>query len=185
MSELRTNRIVPRDGLPAGSAGGVIQVVSISKRDIFSTTNGVTGSGYAPVTGLAATITPTRSDSKILVMLQLSIGRSGGHRAYMRLGRTIAGGSLDNTIFIGDANGSNTRNTGSVHLGTSSGMVPISSNFLDSPATTNAVTYQPAICGNQGDGNHTCYVNRQANSSGSSSADDVQTSSIVLMELSG
>ena len=27
MSELRTNRIVPRDGLPSGSAGGVIQVV--------------------------------------------------------------------------------------------------------------------------------------------------------------
>ena len=112
MSELRTNRIVPRDGLPAGSAGGVIQVVSISKRDIFSTTNGVTGSGYDPVTGLAATITPTRSDSKILVMLQISIGRSGNHRAYMRLGRTISGGSLDNTIIIADANGSNTRKPG-------------------------------------------------------------------------
>ena len=26
MSELRTNRIVPRDGLPSGSAGGIIQV---------------------------------------------------------------------------------------------------------------------------------------------------------------
>ena len=185
MSELRTNRIVPRDGLPSGSSGGIIQVVSVAKRDIFSTTNGVTGSGYDPVSGLAATITPTRSDSKILVMLQMSVGRSANHRVYMRLGRTIAGGSLDNTIFIGDANGSNTRNTGSMHLGTASGMVPISSNFLDSPGTTSAVTYQPAICGNQGDGNHTCYVNRQANSNGSSSADDVQTSSIILMELSG
>ena len=183
MSELRTNRIVPRDGLPSGSAGGIIQVVSISKRDIFSTTNGVTGSGYAPVTGLAATITPTRSDSKILVMLQLSIGRSGGHRAYMRLGRTIAGGSLDNTIFIGDANGSNSRNTGSLYV-TSTGMAPISSNFLDSPATTNAVTYQPAVCGNGADNNVTIYVNRQANTSGSGVGDDTQTSSIVLMEIS-
>ena len=26
MSELRTNRIVPRDGLPSGSSGGIIQV---------------------------------------------------------------------------------------------------------------------------------------------------------------
>ena len=26
MSELRTNRIVPRDGLPSGSYGGIIQV---------------------------------------------------------------------------------------------------------------------------------------------------------------
>ena len=28
MSELRTNRIVPRDGLPSGSGGGIIQVRS-------------------------------------------------------------------------------------------------------------------------------------------------------------
>ena len=28
MSELRTNRIVPRDGLPSGSSGGIIQVRS-------------------------------------------------------------------------------------------------------------------------------------------------------------
>ena len=33
MSELRTNRIVPRDGLPSGSAGGIIQVVSVTKTD--------------------------------------------------------------------------------------------------------------------------------------------------------
>ena len=185
MSELRTNRIVPRDGLASGVSGGIIQVVSISKRDIFSTTNGVTGSGYAPVTGLAATITPTRSDSKILVMLQLSVGRTGAHRVYMRLGRTIAGGSLDNTILIGDANGSNTRNTNSFFGDGTSSMASVVTNFLDSPATTSAVTYQPAICGNQGDNNVTAYVNRQGNSTGSSSADDVQTSSITLMEVSG
>ena len=29
MSELRTNRIVPRDGLPAGSAGGIIQIKQV------------------------------------------------------------------------------------------------------------------------------------------------------------
>ena len=33
MSELRTNRIVPRDGLPSGSSGGVIQVKSATKTD--------------------------------------------------------------------------------------------------------------------------------------------------------
>ena len=103
----------------------------------------------------------------------------------MRLGRTIAGGSLDNTIIIGDANGSNSRVTASLYISPSSAMSPIVSNFLDSPATTNAVTYQPALCGNQGDNNVTIYVNRQDNSTGSSSADDVQTSSITLMEVSG
>ena len=118
-------------------------------------------------------------------MFQMSVGRSGNHRAYMRLGRTIAGGSLDNTIFIGDANGSNSRNTGSLYLGTASGMAPIVSNFLDSPATTSAVTYQPAVCGNGADNNVTIHVNRQDNSTGSGASDDVQTSSITLMEVSG
>ena len=64
-------------------------------------------------------------------------------------------------------------------------MASVVTNFLDSPATTSAVTYQPAVCGNQGDNNVTIYVNRQGNSTGSSSADDVQTSSITLMEVSG
>ena len=184
-SQLRVDKILPVDGAPTGGAGGIIQVVSTAKTDIFSTTNGVSGSGYDPVTGLAATITPKFSTSKILVMLQMSVGRSGNHRAYMRLGRTIAGGSLDNTIFIGDANGSNSRNTGSLFLGTTSGMAPIVSNFLDSPATTSAVTYQPAVCGNGADNNVTIYVNRQANTSGSGVGDDTQTSSITLMEVSG
>ena len=32
MSELRTNRIVPRDGIPSGaSGGGIVQVVFVKK----------------------------------------------------------------------------------------------------------------------------------------------------------
>ena len=63
MSELRTNRIVPRDGLPSGSAGGVIQVVFGSTTTQVSVT-----SGSNTDTGITATITPTRSDSKIMVI---------------------------------------------------------------------------------------------------------------------
>ena len=33
MSELRTNRIVPRDGLVSGASGGIIQVVQSVKTD--------------------------------------------------------------------------------------------------------------------------------------------------------
>ena len=36
MSELRTNRIVPRDGIPAGAtAGGLIQVVQVVSKNKF------------------------------------------------------------------------------------------------------------------------------------------------------
>ena len=65
MSELRTNRIVPRDGLPAGSAGGIIQVKQVIKKDQFTTANNT--NNYTDLTGLSVAITPTRSDSKILV----------------------------------------------------------------------------------------------------------------------
>ena len=33
MSELRTNRIIPRDGLASGTSGGIIQVVQATKTD--------------------------------------------------------------------------------------------------------------------------------------------------------
>ena len=66
MSELRTNRIIPRDGLPTGSSGGIIQVKQVIKKDQFTTAQAV-GSGYTDLTGLSVDITPTRSDSKILI----------------------------------------------------------------------------------------------------------------------
>ena len=65
MSELRTNRIVPRDGLPSGSYGGIVQVKfasSTSSQNIETTT-------YTDITGVSVVITPTRADSAILIML--------------------------------------------------------------------------------------------------------------------
>ena len=70
MSELRTNRIVPRDGLPAGaSGGGIIQVVHNSTQ--VGQSHGFSQDNFVD-TGLSASITPTRSDSKILVTGYLS-----------------------------------------------------------------------------------------------------------------
>ena len=74
MSELRTNRIVPRDGLVSGASGGVIQVVFFS----LATGSTVTVNGTALVDVLTATITPTRSDSKILVQVTSAPKTNGG-----------------------------------------------------------------------------------------------------------
>ena len=51
MSELRTNRIVPRDGLTSGTnnGGGIIQVRNIMYTDVFSSNH--SNSGYVDVTG--------------------------------------------------------------------------------------------------------------------------------------
>ena len=48
MSELRTNRIIPRDGLPSGSAGGIIQVKQTVKTDTFSNNT----QSFVEITGL-------------------------------------------------------------------------------------------------------------------------------------
>ena len=51
MSELRTNRIIPRDGLPSGSSGGIIQVVFAQTNTEASQTNAATT--YTDFTGLS------------------------------------------------------------------------------------------------------------------------------------
>ena len=134
MSELRTNRIIPRDGLPAGSSGGIIQV----KQTVDSTSSTqITGTSYQDAGSLNVSITPTRSDSKILIMATTNIQAfvssqevSGGLRLLRGSSEIIeypyafvmeAGTSGNSRIFY------NTNH---------------SATFLDSPSTTSAVTYK-------------------------------------------
>ena len=184
MSELRTNRIVPRDGLVSGASGGIIQVVSVTKTNAESLTSTNT---EQLIPGMQATITPTRSDSKILVqvILHAYTGPSfAGHYAVLKRGST--------SICIGDTgNAGQSRVTLSLQSpnhysdNNSSNYGPGQSciNFLDSPATDSAVTYglyhadvtvggTNALYINRGVGNDQYYYNRTA-------------STITLMEVSG
>ena len=96
MSELRTNRIVPRDGLPSGSSGGIIQVKQTLKTDHFHTTSQT----YTDITGMNISITPTRSDSKILLQCNIQFGGALNLYAPVRLlrGSTHIGQS---TVYSG------------------------------------------------------------------------------------
>ena len=91
MSELRTNRIVPRDGLTSGTnnGGGIIQVRNIMYTDVFSSNH--SNSGYVDVTGFNLNITPTRSDSKILVSAEVAGGLNSnyGYNFRFRVQRTV------------------------------------------------------------------------------------------------
>ena len=175
MSELRTNRIIPRDGLPSGSAGGIIQVKSVTKTDPFDTLS----TSYTDVTGLAVSITPTRADSKILVTYHTNACMEDiAHVGALRLMR-------DSTpIFIGDAAGSRTRASNFVK-NLSGGAIEThnySGQHLDSPATTSSVTYKI-----QG---LTLVAGRQLNVNKSYADTDGATqartaSSITVMEISG
>tara|TARA_R100000406_G_scaffold57190_1_gene39332 strand:+ start:412 stop:963 length:552 start_codon:yes stop_codon:yes gene_type:complete len=183
MSELRTNRIVPRDGLPAGSSGGIIQVKSVTKTDSESLTSNST---ETLIPGLEVTITPTRSDSKILIMLSVQVmtGASfAGHYLVLKRNTTTR-------IACGDAAGNRARAT--FALGAPNtydqdqaiyGPGNLSMTHLDSPATTSAVTYG-LYHGEETSGTNALYVNRSTNDTDDDGYSRV-ASSITVMEISG
>lgn len=176
--ELEAPAVAPNTTLTlpalAGGFGKVGQVVSTVKTDTFTTTS----SSPDPVTGLSATITPTTTASKVLIVAQIAVGASD------IVNITLSGGNA--ATFVGDAASNRTRVIGAFQ-GTASGSGLNPANvailqtavYLDSPATTSAVTYQVNIS-NAGVG--TAYVNR------SSTDTDLSTfhrgaSSITVMEV--
>ena len=138
MSELRTNRIVPRDGLPSGSSGGIIQIKQVIHSVYVEYNQNSYHAGTSTGGNFAITITPTRSDSKILVSMNSFIDlNAANQRMYLTFYRSIGGGTAENVL------------TGS---GAGRGLMEfwnpdqriqtsIMTQYLDSPATTSAVTY--------------------------------------------
>ena len=183
MAELRTNRIVPRDGLVSTttSSGGIIQV----KHTIFSSTYSRATSSYnfgAIVT--SDPITPTRSDSKILIqcVMYMASSNSSGRFGY-RVMRVPVGGSASHIspTQYGDGDG-NRQQVATYHrLSSTSDMPALVFNGIDAPSTTSAVTYSIYSSGEQSD---TIYVNR-TNSNTDSASHYRPISTITLMEVTG
>ena len=135
MSELRTNKIYPRDGLPAGAtAGGIIQIKEVFSdvRTDFSST-----AGSWTATGFSASITPTSASNKILVMVSTSMyintdDNSGGLTVFrngsVNLGGTTEYGLRPFYFFYG----------GSTH----DFQYPVYMQHIDSPATTSSTAYE-------------------------------------------
>ena len=177
MSELRTNRIVPRDGLPSGSAGGIIQVRSTTLTTTVS--YAISGMTWTEVGGLTTTITPTRSDSKILCMV--SIGAIASNGSNQRYGMALRRGSTNIGV---NSDGSSHTRANWCYTGRDLGNAPdahISYTYLDSPASTSQQTYKVMITT---EGSYTLYINRSSGDSDSSSVFRA-SSTFTLMEISG
>jgi hypothetical protein len=112
---------------PAGG-GKVLQVVQATT----NTTVQSSSSTYADTT-LTATITPTLSTSKILVMVSHTDNYRSGANAANSIGMKLVRGATDIYTAIREA----MKSSGAGTL-----YVPISFNYLDSPATTSATTYK-------------------------------------------
>ena len=135
-------------------AGAVIQVVSVEKDD----QNTTTGTSWAD-TGLTASITPTSSSNKILVMCDWTYGASNNGYGQIQMVRTISG--TDVVVNKGDASGSRFPGLSSRYYYTSHGStyhgIHESSQFLDAPSTTSAVAYKLQMRSNTA--SHDLYFN--------------------------
>lgn len=156
---------VTKDMLPAGS---VLQVVHVPKTDIFSFTN----TSFIDVPGLVASITPRYASSKILVSCNVSLGATAGSFAvFPRLARNGSG------IFLSDLVGSRIQAAAMYEMGAAN-TTPVSLTYLDSPNTTDAVTYSLQVRVNSNTGR----VNGSAGDSDVSNWSR-SVSSLTLMEV--
>ena len=119
--------------LPSGVGGKVLQVITTTKTDTFSSST--TGS-FTDITGMSASITPSSTSNKILVIA--SINSDGGNNSHIRLVR-------DSTaIFVGDTAGSRSSVSGGVarYSPDGDGMINNGLSHLDSPSSTSSLTYK-------------------------------------------
>lgn len=132
MSELRTNKILPRDGLPSGAyGGGIIQV----RTHVKSTTVTTTSSSIIELH--SGTITPTSASNKILVDVRLRGHETTGNarKWFLNVGRSVGGGAQAypfGQFFCQNRS----------QLSMWGGYYPV---VTDSPATTAEVTYHVNI----------------------------------------
>ena len=175
-SELRVDKIIPTAGVPTGGGGGIVQVKQTVLDTVFSSNN----TNYVDVTGMSVSITPKFNTSKILVMVNLrcSMNQSDRWSSYILLRDS-------QILFDGTADGSRTQcslwhiNFEGTGNGNSIGDKNIT--FLDSPASTSALTYKLQMKVQSG---ATGYVNRTGNDANADYATRT-SSSITVMEVSG
>tara|TARA_B100000902_G_C26888008_1_gene705915 strand:- start:126 stop:668 length:543 start_codon:yes stop_codon:yes gene_type:complete len=143
MSQIKVDSIIPRGGLPGGaSGGGIIQMVSTTKTDQFSTSS----FSWIDITGLSVNITPQSSSHKIMVSYSVGVSaRANVYSAGIRLMR-------DSTaIFIGDEIHGASERRASNWIFTSNdaysdrGQWPCNGTYLDSPNSTSQQTYKLQI----------------------------------------
>ena len=114
--------------------GNILQVVSATKTDTATTSS----DSFSNISGMSVTITPSSSSSKILLIGYVCISVTDFQkRCYLK----ITGGNAAN--YIGDAGtGVEAANVAVLRVNTNYGQLNTPLQYLDSPSTTSATTYQ-------------------------------------------
>jgi len=155
-------------------SGGILQVVSTTKTATFSVSDG----SFQEVTGLSATITPSSTSSKIMVIVTCQGRASGGSVAsvFSKLIRN----STD--INIGDASGSDVQASVGAYQAALNGY-DLGFTYLDSPATTSSTTYKVAVRNESATA--AAFTINYGGDTSSSGVFGRLASSITLMEVAG
>ena len=161
---------LPTARLPSGT---VLQVVSNTKTDTFSTTS----ASFTDITGLFVTITPISATSNILVMYTTTVGTLTGQYS---VGLQLVRGAT--AIYLGTAASARTR-ASSWGFSESSAywLASLNGIFLDSPATTSATTYKLQMISPYG---VTSYLGQNQNDNDSTGYSRVPAT-ITVMEIAG
>ena len=163
--------------LPAGTGGKVLQVIQTVKSDTFSTSS----TSFTDITGMSATITPSSTSSKILVIV--SFGALGHSSTVSSAYRLMRGAT---PVGVGDSVGSRPQASMKATYTSSTTHADGGHTFhyLDSPSTTSATTYKVQM-GVQGSGYSVRINGTWAYSDGSDLLYATTMSSITLMEIAG
>jgi hypothetical protein len=188
MSIIKTNAIQTVAGKPIlNSTGSILQVVHTEKTNSFTGTSSQTGTGYyIDVTGLSASITPTSTTSKILILTNMYIGKTTTAQSYQQHFRIKRNGT---PIILGAGEGGRPTSTGRINMystDTTSGqyqMVSFSGVHYDSPTSTSSLTYQIELGGYSAA--PVVYVNRSETwQATANNYDSTPVSTLTLMEVS-
>ena len=142
MSQLKVNSIIPRNGLPSGASGGIIQIKQTFKTDHFS----VTSKDYVAITGMTVTIAPQSSSSKILLEVVMNASGRENHYGGVRVMRTIGSGTAQH-IGVSTAVSLSNQVNASFGIGVDNGgnadlkLKTYGFKILDEPTTLDEVTY--------------------------------------------
>lgn len=126
---------VPSWASPAGGGGKVLQVIQATNATAVNTS----ATSYSS-TGLSASITPSATSSKVLVLVHTAAAiQAQDRRGIFTIFRgTTAGTDLSSNTNFG-------LNNASTGAGDSSSIYPLSMNYLDSPSTTSSQTYTVGV----------------------------------------
>jgi hypothetical protein len=160
-------------------SGCVIQVIQTVKTDAFASSLAAI---WVDITGMSVTITPSSVNSKILVTVDMK----GAGTADISIVRSRL---LRNStpIYFGDAASNRPQSMGQFYISNGGAgthyLAQLGGTFLDSPATTSAVTYKVQIGADGVSGNQIVYVNRTQGDRDANVFDSRVAATMTVMEI--